>query len=103
MSETIFYANKGMLVLDFIKHIEIIRKKFPKSITIEKTECNSLLNGNTDRLLLKKEHYNEYCLAEIPKGTGDFSFTIFKSDWKNFERIESDFMDGFSFAPKNVF
>jgi len=82
-------------------HLEIVRTKFPVSVDIQETECNSMTNGNHDRMLLKKEYYNEYCLVEIQKGTEQFHLTIFKSDWKDFERIESDFMYGFSFVPKD--
>lgn len=85
----------------FPEHLEIIMKRFPKLITIDETECNSMQDCNHDRLLFKKEYYNEYCLVEIPKGVDDLSLTIFKSDWKDFERIESDFIVGFSFAPKD--
>ena len=89
-----------MLAAAFPFSIEIIRKRFPVSIDIQVTECNSMKN-NHDRLLLKKEYYNEYCLVEIHKGTEQLRFTIFKSDWNDFDKIESDFMEGFSFAPKD--
>ena len=88
-----------LLAAAFPLLIEIIRKRFPVLIDIQETECNSMKN-NHDRLLLKKEYYNEYCLVEINKGTQQLGFTIFKSDWKDFSKIESDFMEGFSFAPK---
>ena len=94
-------AAKPLLAAAFPEHLEIIRKRFPKSVTIAETECNAMLNSNHDRLLLKKEYYNEYCLVELNKGSEDISFTIFKSNWNVFERIERDFMEGFSFAPKD--
>lgn len=90
-----------LLAAAFPFSLEIIRKRFPVSIDIQETECNLMLNGNSDRLLLKKEFYNEYCFVEIQKGTNGLGFTIFKSDWKDFEKIESDFQEGFSFAVKD--
>ncbi len=83
------------------KTIEIIRKKFPVSVEILDTECN-IMKGNRDRLLLKKEHCNDYCLIEVHNGTDDEGFTLFKSDCNDFKDLEIDFMKGFSFVPKNV-
>ena len=54
-----------------------------------------------DAVLFKKEYYNEYCYLEYNKGTNRVSITLFKSDWKDFEKIEDDFMEGFSFAVKD--
>ena len=85
---------------DFAEHLLIIRKKFPLVKEIEETEWNTMLQ-NQDRILLKKQHYNDYCFVEICKGTSALSFTIFKSDWIQFKKIESDMGEGFSFAPKD--
>ena len=87
--------------INFTSGLEIIRKRFPVSIDIEETELNMMKKCNYNRILLKKQHYNEYCLVELHKGTNSLGFTIFKSDWKDFEKIENDFQDGFSFAPKD--
>ena len=89
-----------LLAAAFPFSLEMIKKRFPVFVDIQETECNSMMN-NHDRLLFKKEYYNEYCLVEIHKGTQQLGFTIFKSDWKDFDKIESDFMEGFSFAPKD--
>lgn len=87
--------------INFTSRLEIIRKRFPVSVDIKNTECNLMKNGNYYSMLLKKQHYNEYCFVEIHKATNGFGFTIFKSDWKDFEKIENDFQYGFSFAPKD--
>lgn len=87
--------------INFTSGLEIIRKRFPVSVDIKNTEYNLMKKGNYYSMLLKKQHYNEYCLIEIHKGTNSFGFTIFKSDYKDFEKIETDFGNGFSFAPKD--
>lgn len=92
---------KPLLAIAYPEHLEIIRKRFPVSLDIEETECKAMTNGNFDRLLFRKEFYNEYCLVEIHKGSRDFGITLFKSDWKSFEKIEGDFIEGFSFKPKD--
>jgi len=101
-SKTNDLGNNANLLLAtaFTESLEIIRKRFPISVTIEETEYNSMKN-NQDRVLLKKEFYNEYCLVEINKGHQQIYFTIFKSDWKAFEKIENDYCYGFLFAPKD--
>lgn len=85
----------------FLKHVEIIREKFPNEVTIEETELDIMnIYGNSERLLLKKGYYNEYCFVKMK--SEKIFFTIFKSDWNNFEKIESDFLEGFDFAPKDT-
>lgn len=54
-----------------------------------------------DAVLFKKQFYNEYCYLEIDKGSGGVSFTLFKCDWSAFEKIEDEFLNGFSFAVKD--
>ncbi len=79
-------------------YIEIVRAKFPKSISIEKTKDNVFRDG----LLFRKEHYNDYCFVEYHKSTDSVVFSIFKSDWKTFEKIEGEFLDSaFSFNFKD--
>jgi len=89
-----------LLAAAFPFSLEIIRKRFPVSVEIKETECDTM-KSNHDRLLFKKEHYNYYCLVEVQLGTQDLGITLFKSDWKDFEKIEYDFNDGFSFLPKD--
>ncbi len=75
-------------------YVDLVRKKFPKFISIEKTEVNAFKEG----LLFRKEHYNDYCFVEHHKSTDTIVLSIFKSDWKAFEKIEGDFLDhSFSF------
>lgn len=87
--------------INFTSGLEIIRKRFPVSVDIEETEWNLMKKFSYNRILLKKQHYNEYCFVELHKSTNGFGFTIFKSDWKDFEKIETDFENGFSFTPKD--
>lgn len=89
------------LILAFPISLEIIKKKFPISVEIQETECNSMMIGNIDRLLFKSKYYNHYCFIEIVIKTYELRLTIFKSDHKNFEKIESDFLTGFCFATKD--
>jgi len=73
------------------KHIEIVVKKFPKYVPIEETENNCFpMSG----ILFKKEYYNEYAFLEVDRGSGTVSLTLFQSDWKQFEKIANDFVDG---------
>lgn len=75
-------------------YVDLVRKKFPKFISIEKTDTNAFSGG----LLFRKEHYNDYCFVEHHKSTDTIVFSIFKSDWKAFHKIEGDFLDhSFSF------
>jgi hypothetical protein len=79
-------------------YIDLVRKKFPKFISFEKTKDNVFKNG----FLFRKEHYNDYCFVEHHKSTDTIVFSIFKSDWKAFEKIEGDFLDqSFSFNFKD--
>jgi|GEM_PF-2283843 len=89
-----------LLAAAFPLSLEMIKNRFPVSVEIKETECNTM-KSNHDRLLFKKEHYNDYCLVEVHNGTQGLGITLFKSDWKDFEKIECDFMEGFSFAPKD--
>ncbi len=78
--------------------IEKICKRFPKYISVEETKCNVMMRGKHSALF-RKQHYNEYCFIEFDEGCHSYSLTIFKSDWKDFERIEGDFLNfSFSFA-----
>jgi hypothetical protein len=70
-------------------YVDLVRKKFPKFISIEKTNGNAFADG----LLFRKEHYNDYCFIEHHKSTDTIVFSIFKSAWKAFEKIEGDFLD----------
>ena len=79
-------------------HIEIVSKRFPKYVHTQETKCSAM---EEDVVLFKKEYYNEYCYLEYTKGSDYISITLFKSDWENFEKIESDFLEGFSFAVKD--
>ena len=76
-------------------HIEIVSKRFPKYIPIQETKCKAM---KEDAVLFKKEYYNEYCYLEKKKGSDCVLITLFKSDWKDFEKIEDDFLEGFSFT-----
>lgn len=76
---------------------KVIRKSFHKSIFVEETKCNVLRKKHS--LLFRKQHYNDYCFLEYTESCSCYSITIFKSDWKDFEKIEGDFLDfSFSFA-----
>ncbi len=77
--------------------IELIRKRFPKYISAEETKANVFRKKHS--ALFRKQHYNDYCFVEYTESCSCFSITIFKSDWKDFEKIEGDFLDfSFSFA-----
>ncbi|HEY5390729.1 MAG TPA: hypothetical protein VIJ57_01345 [Hanamia sp.] len=89
---------KSTPTLPLDDHIEIVSTRFPKYVPIQETKCNAM---KEDAVLFKKEYYNEYCYLEYNKGTGRVSITLFKSDWKDFEKIEGDFLEGFSFAVKD--
>jgi len=89
-----------LLAADFHFLLEIIRKRYPVSVEIKQTECNTM-KINHDRLLFKKEHYNYYCLVEVNNGNQDLAITLFERERSDFEKIECDFMEGFSFAPKD--
>ena len=80
----------------FDEYVVLIRKRFPKYIFVEETKCNIL--RKKDSVLFRKEHYNEYCFLEYTKGCDCYSITLFKSNWKGFEEIEGDFLEGISFA-----
>lgn len=84
------------LLLD--EHIEIVLSKFPKYVPIQETKYSVM---KEDAVLFKKEHYNEYCYLEYNKRRDSISITLFKCDWKDFEKIEDDFLEGFSFALKD--
>lgn len=75
--------------LDF--YFETIRKKFPKTITLEETEDNVFKREKS--FLFKKQWYNDYLFLEYHKGTDDYTISLFKSDWIAFERIELDFLN----------
>ena len=77
------------------EHIEIVSKRFPKYVPIQETKCNAM---KEHAVLFKKEYYNEYCYLEKKKGSDCVLITLFKSDWKDFEKIEDDFLEGFSFT-----
>lgn len=78
-------------------YVEIIRKRFPKYIYAEETKCNILRRIYS--VLFRKEHYNEYCFLEYNKSCESYSLSFFKSDWKDFEKIETDFLyNSISFA-----
>ena len=89
---------KSTPTLPLDEHIEIISTRFPKYIPIQETTCNAMKG---DAMLFKKEYYNEYCYLEYNKGSDSVSITLFKSDWKDFEKIENDFLEGFSFVVKD--
>jgi len=72
-------------------YVDIIRKRFPKYISIEETKCNAMKQKYC--ALFRQEHYNEYCFIEYYEGSESYSITLFQSDWKDFERIESDFLN----------
>jgi hypothetical protein len=77
--------------------LEVIRKRFPKYISVQETKCNALRKKHS--ALFRKQHYNDYCFIEYNEGCSFFSISIFKSDWKDFEKVENDFLDfSFSFA-----
>ena len=84
--------------LPLTDHIEIVSIKFPKYISIQETKCNVM---KRDAVLFRKEYYNEYCYLEYNKGSDCVTITLFKSDRKDFEKIEEDFLEGFSFAVKD--
>lgn len=88
-------TDKATLPLDAF--VEIIRKRFPKYISPDDTKCN--IFRKKDCVLFRKEHHNEYCLLKYTRGCDSYSITLFKSDWKDWERIEGDFLNNsFSFA-----
>lgn len=93
--------NKGAVsgsssTLPLDEFVEIIRKRFPKYISPDDTRDNIL--RKKDSVLFRKEHYNEYLFLEYTRSCDSYSITLFKSDWKDFEKIECDFLEGFSFA-----
>lgn len=92
------HNEKQKKVLPLDEHIEIVNKKFPKYIVIEETQCKAM---KSDAVLFKKQHYNEYCYLEYNKGCDAVSLTFFKCDWSSFEKIESEFLEGFSFCVKD--
>lgn len=69
-----------------------------KYIPIQETKCNAL---KEHAVLFRKEDYVEYCYLEYNEGSDNVSITLFKSDWKGFEKIEDDFLERFSFAAKD--
>ena len=77
------------------EHVEIVSKRFPKYISIQETKCNAMKEHG---VLFKKAYYNEYCYLEYDKRSHCVLITLFKSDWKDFEKTEDDFLKGFSFA-----
>jgi len=75
--------------------IEVVRVKFPKYVPIQETPYNAFDKSGA---LYKKEHYNDYCFAEMNKESRGFIITLFQCDWKEFERIEDEFVHhSFSF------
>lgn len=75
---------------------KIILKRFSKIVDLSLIESSIFIKRNST--LFRKEHYNEYCFLEYTKGSESYSITIFKSDYKSFEKIENDFDDGISFC-----
>ena len=81
------------------EHMLLVQKKFSKYVSIQETKCNAMKRGAG--MLLKKQFYNEYCYLEYDQGSGGISLTFFKCDWSDFEKIETEFMEGFSFAVRD--
>lgn len=91
-------ASPIAAALPLDEHIEIITTKFPIYVLIEETEANIM---RSDAVLFKKQFYNEYCYLAFDQESGGATFTLFKCDWPSFEKIEDEFLEGFSFAVKD--
>jgi hypothetical protein len=86
-----------MLPLD--PHIEVVNLKFPQYIPIEETEVQVL---KLSAILFKEKFYNNYCYLEL-KNDGQVELSLFKSDNKNFDKIEDDFLENkVTFKIENV-
>ena len=96
-SQTITKPNVMCSSFPLDPFIEVIRKRFPKFINAEETKQNIFRKKHS--ALFRKQHYNDYCFLEYTESCSCFSITIFKSDCKDFEKIEGEFLDfSFSFA-----
>lgn len=86
-----------MLPLD--PHIEIVNQKFPQYIPIEETKAQVF---NQAAVLFKEKFQNNYCYLELKEGE-TIELTLFKSDYKHFDKIEDDFLqNGVSFKIINI-
>lgn len=69
-------------------HIEIVKAKFQQNIVIEETECQSM---NPEGFLFKETFENNYCYLRL-RPNGIIELSLFKSDYSQFEKIESDYL-----------
>lgn len=76
-----------MLPLD--PHIEIVNLKFSQYIQIEETEAQIFdLSG----VLFRAKFQNNYCYLKL-RNDNKIELSFFKSDWKQFDKIEADYLE----------
>lgn len=76
-------------MLPLTPHIEVVNLKFPQYIPIEETELQVFdLSG----VLFRAKFQNNYCYLKL-KNDKKIELSFFKSDWKQFDKIEQDYLE----------